>query len=445
MIEEPMGEKEARRSIEIPEEEPCQKSPPTIADMPFAAPKAFELRSSDLFEIIKEKTNGNRTVYFEELVPLSMTKVVAGKTFYTMLRSAQCVKIMGNNLIKVNKDAFHWEYTEEPHRSRRVEILGKHPEIKKLMKSDGDRNLVLTGLALTVCQISFGLINDWLTYAPLRFLFICVVGTWLTTAVMLHVHEAAHGLIFGPNHVWKNRIYGLVINLSLGLPFYSFFKKHHKSHHKSMGDEFLDCEYPSDLEVALFSDTSLGKYLWILANPVIYTIRTPVLMVQRFKWGWDVEEFINIFTIIAFNGLLFYLDCCQMVNYLFCCSMIASQSNMFGFWGLMSHTEFIKYRETYSYYGILNKIYINFGYHVEHHDFPGIPSKYLPEIHRIAPEYYEENFVLNSFLVAVIKFIFDPKVGVQSRLKRPNKSPDEFILTEKCVNNRFLDDIHRKG
>ena len=52
---------------------------------------------------------------------------------------------------------------------------------------------------------------------------------------------------------------------------------------------------------------------------------------------------------------------------------------------IAEHFEFIEGQETYSYYGILNYLTWNVGYHNEHHDFPNIPGR-LPEVKKIGKE-----------------------------------------------------------
>lgn len=248
------------------------------------------------------------------------------------------------------------------------------------MKSDGDRSIVFLGIATLALQFGLGLLNCYIPYMPLKLFLNCCIGCWVTTALMMHAHEAAHGLVFGPNHIWKNRLYGLFVNLGIGMPFYSYFKKFHKKHHKFIGDEVLDIEYPTEFEAYIFPNTPFGKYLYFLCQPFIYACRMPAFILKRPYWYVDLEEIANCVIIFLVYGGLSYSRYAHIYNHLSLSLLVATASNMFGFWGMVSHIEFFKMEETSSYYGWMNKFYLNFGYHVEHHDFPNIPSCYLPQV-----------------------------------------------------------------
>ncbi len=110
---------------------------------------------------------------------------------------------------------FHWEYTEQPHAKRRIKILGKafpfflpivwsyaylldkHPEIRKLMKANGDRTQVWVGLLIGLIQVAIGVVSscDYFTM-PWKYAFNICLGSWLGTWHFLSLHEASHGLVF---------------------------------------------------------------------------------------------------------------------------------------------------------------------------------------------------------------------------------------------------------
>lgn len=74
--------------------------------------------------------------------------------------------------------------------------------------------------------------------------------------------------------------------------------------------------------------------------------------------------------------------------------------------------------ETYSYYGPLNILTYNVGLHNEHHDFPAIPWTRLPEVYRIAREFYEPLPCHRSWVWVIWAFILDQNVGLWCRVKR---------------------------
>jgi sphingolipid delta-4 desaturase len=78
-------------------------------------------------------------------------------------------------------------------------------------------------------------------------------------------------------------------------------------------------------------------------------------------------------------------------------------------------------QETYSYYGPLNIVAFNVGFHNEHHDFPSVPWNKLPEIKSKAPEYYNPLKYHRSWTALFFRFLFDNKITLHSRMVRKDK------------------------
>jgi len=82
------------------------------------------------------------------------------------------------------------------------------------------------------------------------------------------------------------------------------------------------------------------------------------------------------------------------------------------------HYTFEGDQETHSYYGPLNAVTCNVGYHVEHHDFPGVPGSRLPELHQGAREWYEPLAREESWVRLLWRFITDDTMGHHRRVVR---------------------------
>ena len=72
----------------------------------------------------------------------------------------------------------------------------------------------------------------------------------------------------------------------------------------------------------------------------------------------------------------------------------------------------------YSYYGPLNWISFNVGYHNEHHDFPFVAGTNLPKVRAIAPEFYDTIPHYHSWSKVIFDYITDEKIGPFARVKR---------------------------
>ena len=85
------------------------------------------------------------------------------------------------------------------------------------------------------------------------------------------------------------------------------------------------------------------------------------------------------------------------------------------------HYVFEPGQETNSYYGILNLVTYNVGYHVEHHDFPNIPGRRLPAFLNEYPQYYQHLVSHKSWTWVLLAFVLDPALGWTSRIARDDR------------------------
>jgi sphingolipid 4-desaturase/C4-monooxygenase len=95
---------------------------------------------------------------------------------------------------EVSRTDFEWKYDEEPHKSRRTEILKKYPEIKQLFGHDPMFKYYCSGLViLQVVSLYFLQEKSW------QFLLIAAYcfGGVINHSLSLAVHEISHNLSFG--------------------------------------------------------------------------------------------------------------------------------------------------------------------------------------------------------------------------------------------------------
>ena len=99
-------------------------------------------------------------------------------------------------------------------------------------------------------------------------------------------------------------------------------------------------------------------------------------------------------------------------------------------------------QETYSYYGPINRICLNMGYHNEHHDFPTIPWSNLPRLRALAPEFYDTLKCHRSWSGLLFQFIFDPRYTLFSRVERTrDRRPGDSYSTSVPVSDALLPEL----
>lgn len=312
----------------------------------------------------------------------------------------------------VTRTDFVWSEENEPHAARRKEILSKHPEIKSLMVVDHSFKYTVVGLVAFQLFMSY-IVSHFDIAWPLLILLTYVISGTINHSLLLAIHEIAHNAAFGNLRPKLNRAFGIFVNLPIGVPFSVAFKGYHLEHHKYQGHEFVDTDIPTEMEARLFTNT-LGKTIWMFFQPLFYAFR-PLVVYPKVASPLEVFNFVLEF---VFDALVVYYFGWKSLFYLVAGSLLGMGLHPVAGHFVSEHYMFDNEAETYSYYGPLNKVTFNVGYHNEHHDFPNVPGSLLPKVKEFAPEYYDHLPQHTSWVKVLFDYVTDPSVGPFARTKR---------------------------
>ncbi len=303
---------------------------------------------------------------------------------------------------------FYWSEAREPHSERRKAILKKYPQVRELVGTD--IKLVIGTILLVALQLSLAYYIDnfsiWILIIVSYF-----IGSTATHALFLAVHEITHNLAFR-KQVYNNW-FALFANIPIVFPYSMSFKTYHTMHHRRQGMDGIDVDIPTTAETKIFRGT-FGKLIWEVNQIFFYALRPMfVYPIKLKKW-----HYINIvFQVIVMAVFLPYAGWGGLF-YLLLSAFFAGGLNPVSGHFIAEHYVFREGQETYSYYGPLNYLMFNVGYHNEHHDFPSIPGSRLPELKKIAPEFYDSLYSHKSYVKVILKFITDSAINLHSRIKR---------------------------
>ncbi|GMR46349.1 hypothetical protein PMAYCL1PPCAC_16544, partial [Pristionchus mayeri] len=320
----------------------------------------------------------------------------------------------------VSRDDFLWTYDEQPHTSRRGEIVQKYPQIKELFGADSSLKWVVS--AMVAAQIFFCWLlqdEDWLLVVLMAY---CCGGV-INHALVLAIHDISHNTAFGQQRSLENRLFGMVANLPIAIPASVAFKKYHVEHHRYLGEDGLDVDLPTEFEGRFFTSAP-RKFIWLTLQfqPFFYSLR-PLFI---YKKSINDLELFNIVVQIAFDLAICYYFGAKALFYLMFGSIIGTGLHPSAGHFISEHYVITEEKFTHSYYGPWNLCLFNVGYHMEHHDFPYVPSRYLPKLREIAEEYYPASDEHQSYSSVLYSFITDPHVGPYARNKRIASAPQVY-------------------
>lgn len=303
----------------------------------------------------------------------------------------------------------------EPHRARRKAILREHPEVRALFGWDPLPKyrmagvLVLQVVLASLIQLAFAQLEAPAAIALLLTLAYGV-GAILNHYGGVVIHEASHDLCARTKT--ENRLVAIFANLPKVLPYAMTFRRHHMTHHLGMGVLGTDNDLPTWLERRLVGNRSIPKLLWLLSYPLVGAFLRGFL---RRPNRWEV---LNVTLQLAFDVLVLCWIGPWGLLYLALSTFFSASLHPIAGHFIHEHYLWDEAQETYSYYGPLNRVTLNMGYHVEHHDFTQIPGKNLPALHALARPYYAGLTSHRSWTKIFWTFVTDERLSHGSRFVR---------------------------
>lgn len=324
----------------------------------------------------------------------------------------------------VKRTDFVYSVDLEPHRIRTRQILKQHPEMRKLIGKNKYTIFAIFGLVLFQVLMAW-LVSDrsWWIIVGSAYL----LGAFADHSLFVMIHECAHHLLFKSRAA--NRLAGILSNLPQLFPSSVSFERYHIKHHSFQGIHELDADLPNRWEARLINNFFIGKVIWLLFYPLFQVFRiSRIREVKPFdKWvalNWAAEAaFIAVIWIAFGPKAIVYL----LLSFFFSVGLHPLGAR----WVQEHYLTHDEHQETFSYYGILNAVSFNVGYHNEHHDFPSIPWNRLPLIKKTAPGFYDSLHSHKSWTLLFFRFLFDKEISLFSRVVRKDRG--KVALTDRSI------------
>jgi sphingolipid delta-4 desaturase len=328
------------------------------------------------------------------------------------------------------RTSFNWSDECEPHKMRTKTIIEQHPEIRQLIgRNPYTFLIILLGVSIQVV-LAFVLKDQAWWWSVLAAYFI---GAFVCHTLYVCIHECSHNLVF--KNKTLNVISSMVANLPMVFPTAVSFTKYHMKHHSYQGVEELDADMPFRWEAKLINNSTFGKAIWLLFYPIFQALRPARLKEIKLFDTWTV---INLLIQVIFTAGIFYLFGIKAVIFLTLSLFFSVGLHPLGARWVQEH--FLTHgdhQETKSYYGRLNLVNLNVGFHNEHHDFPSVPWNKLPQLKKLADNHYETLGYHTSYTKLLFQFLFNREISVYSRTARSNRGKKGKVLKPVVANSNL--------
>jgi sphingolipid delta-4 desaturase len=199
------------------------------------------------------------------------------------------------------------------------------------------------------------------------------------------------------------------------------FRVYHLKHHSHQGDYEWDADLANHWEARLVGNKWYTKAIWLMLFPFFQVTRPPRLKAITM---WDRWFFINFACAALYDVGVVYFCGWPGFLYLVFAFFFSIGLHPVGARWIQEHYTYDFDQETFSYYGPINRVALNMGYHNEHHDLPSIPWNNLPKLRAMAPEFYGKLKYHSSWSRLLFQFVFDKRYSLYSRVERMKERTD---------------------
>lgn len=310
-------------------------------------------------------------------------------------------------------DGFYQSEFEQPHPARTRAIIKAHPEVRELMVRNPGTVAIPVGILILQTSIAYVMGRLGFHYWWLNFPIAYFVGAFANHANYVVIHDATHNLIF------RNKGLNFWVAILADLPNLTAgamgFRVYHLKHHAHQGDYEQDADLPNHWEAWLVSNKWYRKAVWLLFFPFFQVTRPPRLKAITM---WDRWVFWNFVSALAYDFAIVWFCGWAGFLYLAMSFLFSVGLHPVGARWIQEHYTYEFDQETMSYYGPINRVALNVGYHNEHHDLPSIPWNNLPKLRALAPEFYNNLKYHSSWTRLLLQFIFDKRYTLFARVER---------------------------
>ena len=294
------------------------------------------------------------------------------------------------------------------HRSRRAAILSACPEVENLFgASFGTAWLALGAMTLQFSLAIAARNVPWWAIVVLAY----GLGGFAMHCLNCVIHECCHNLVF--RRPTANKAFGIFASLPGLIPSAVSFRHYHLLHHGHFGVRGMDADIAPAWEAHLVGNTRWRKLIWVLLLPLTYCVVHPLHVKKRLPLdGWLLA---NVAAIVPVWIAIFWAAGWSGIAYLLFSSYLSVGPHPAGAHILQEHIAFDGGNGKSSYYGPINWIAVNLGYHLEHHDLPNIPGWRLPRVRVLVPQFYDDHYVHRSRASGLWFFVSDRNIDLESR------------------------------